>query len=126
MDGGAAPGEAEHIALVDQLTEQVRGDLAEVLGVRRLLGLGRGLHHDRVPQSVPGAQRVRALRVQFCGDADLDPYEIPFESGFQDPGHLEAADAELLGNLDLGFALEVEAAGHGRRLHQLCGSHPHG
>jgi len=79
-----------------------------------------------VPEAVTGAQRVGALGVQFGGHADLDAYEITFESGLQDPGHLEAADAELLGDLDLGFALKVEAAGHGRRLHQLSGSHPHG
>ena len=91
-----------------------------------VLGLGRGLDDDRVPQAVAGAQRVGALRVQLGGHADLDPYEIPLERGLQDPGHLEAADAELLGDLDLGLALEVEAAGHGRRLHQLSGSHPHG
>jgi hypothetical protein len=117
----------DHIALVDQLAEQVGRDLPEVLGIGRLLAdLGRGLDHDGMPQAVPGTQRVRALRVQFGRYSDLDPYEIPFESGLQDPGHFEAADAELLGDLDLGLALEVEAAGHGRRLHQLCGSHPHG
>ena len=127
VDGGPAPGQAQHIALVDQLAEQVGGHLAEVLRVGRLvLALRRGLDDDRVPQPVAGAQRVGALGVQLGGDADLDPYEITFERGLQDPGDLEAADAELLGDLDLGFALEVEAAGHGRRLHQLSGSHPHG
>lgn len=126
MDGGATPGQAQYVALVDQLAEQVGGDFAEVLGVGRLLGVGRGLDHDGVPQAVAGAQRVGALRVQLGGHPDLDPHEIPFESGLQDPGHLEAADAELLGDLDLGLALKVEAAGHGRRLHQLSGSHPHG
>ncbi len=84
------------------------------------------LDDDGVPQAVAGAQRVGALGVQLGGDADLDAHEIPFESGLQDPGHLEAADAELLRDLDLGLALEVEAARHGRRLHQLSGSHPHG
>lgn len=33
VDGGAAPGEAEHIALGDEFTEQVGGDLTEVLRV---------------------------------------------------------------------------------------------
>lgn len=79
-----------------------------------------------MPQAVPGAERVGALGVQLGRYADLDAYEIPFESGLQDPGHLEAADAELLRDLDLGLALKVEAAGHGRRLDQLSGSHPHG
>ena len=105
VDGGTAPGEAQHITLVHQFAEQVRGDLAQVLRVGGLLGLGRGLDDDGVPQAVAGAQRVGALRVQFGGDADLDPYEIPFEGGLQDPGHLEAAHAELLGDLDLGLAL---------------------
>ena len=126
VDGGPAPGQAQHIALVDELAEQVGGHLAQVLGVGRLLGLGRGLHHDGVPEAVAGPQRVGALGVQLGRHPDLDPYEIPLEGGLQDPGHLEAADAELLGDLDLGLALEVEAAGHGRRLHQLRGSHPHG
>lgn len=126
MDRGPAPGQPEHVPLVDELAEQVGGDLAEVLGVGGLLGVGRGLDHDGVPQAVAGAQRVGALGVQLGGDTDLDTHEIPFEGRLQDPGHLEAADAELLRDLDLGLALEVEAAGHGRRLHQLSGSHPHG
>ncbi|GAA3241859.1 hypothetical protein GCM10020256_65230 [Streptomyces thermocoprophilus] len=126
VDRGTSPGQAQYVALVDQFPEQVGGDFAEVLGVGGLLGVRRGLHHDGVPEAVAGAQRVGALGVQLGRDADLDSYEIPFEGRLQDPGHLEAADAELLRDLDLGLALEVEAAGHGRRLHQLCGSHPHG
>lgn len=127
MDGGAAPRQAEDVALVDQLAEQVGRDLAEVLRVGRLvLALGRGLDDDGVAEPVAGTQRVGALGVQLRGYADLDPYEVAFEGGLQDPGHLEAAHAELLGNLDLGLTLEVEAAGHGRRLHQLRGSHPQG
>ncbi len=125
MDGGAPPGQPEDIALGHQFAQQIRGDLAEVLRVGRLVRVGRRLDHDGVPQTVAGPQRVGALGVQLRGDADLDAYEIPFEGGLQDPGHLEAADAELLGDLDLRFALEVEAACHGRRLHQLSGSHPH-
>src|SRR5437667_21432 len=40
-------------------------------------------------------------------------------SGPQHPCHLEAADAELLRDLDLGLVLQVEQPGHGCRLHQL-------
>lgn len=127
VDGGPPPGEAEHIALVHQFAEQVGRDLAQVLRVGGVvLLLRRGLDHDRVAQSVAGTERVGALGVQLRGYPDLDPYEVTFQGRLQDPGHLEAADAELLGDLDLGFALEVEAAGHGRRLHQLRGPHPQG
>lgn len=127
MDGGAPPGQPEYVALVDELAEQIGGHRAEVLRIRGVLGrVGRRFDHDGVPQPVPGAERVGALRVQFGRHADLDAYEVTFEGGLQDPGHLEAAHAELLGDLDLGLALQVEAARHGRRLHQLRGSHPQG
>ncbi len=127
MDGGAAPGQAEHIALGHQLAEEVGRDLSQVLRVGGVvLFLGRGFDDHRVPQPVAGAQGVGAFGVQLGRDPDLDAYEIAFEGGLQDPGHLEAAHAELLGDLDLGLALQIEPAGHGRRLHQLRGSHPHG
>jgi hypothetical protein len=127
VDGGPAPGQAQHIALVHQLAEQIGGHLAEVLRVGRLvLALRRGLDDHRVPQAVVRPERVGALGVQLRGYADLNPYKITFERRLQDPRDLEAADAELLRDLDLGLALEIEAAGHGRRLHQLRGSHPHG
>jgi hypothetical protein len=111
VDGGAAPGQAQYVALVHELPEQVGGDLAQVLRVGRLVRpLCRGLDDDRVPQTVVGTQCVGAFRVQLRGDADLDPDEIALERRLQDPRDLETADAELLRDLDLGFALEVEAA----------------
>ncbi len=127
VDGGAAPGEAEHVALGDEFAQQVGRHLAEVLRVGRVVaGVGRGLHDHGVAQAVAGPERVGTLRVELGGHPDLDPHEVAFERRLQDARDLEAADAELLGDLDLGLALQVEAAGHGRRLNQLGGSHPRG
>ncbi len=127
MNGRPPPRQAQYVAFVDQLAQQIGGDRAQVLRVGRVLGgVGGRLHDDGVPEPVPGPERVRPLGIELGRYPDLDPYEVTLEGGLQDPGHLEAAHAELLGNLDLGLALQVEAARHGRRLHQLRGSHPQG
>src|SRR5690242_15966294 len=50
---------------------------------------------------------------------DLEPDQAVADRVLQHPCHLEAADAELLRDLDLGLVLQVEQSGHGCRLHQL-------
>ena len=53
------------------------------------------------------------------GKMDLEPDQAVADRVLQHPRHLEAADTELLRDLDLGLVLQVEQPGYGCCLHQL-------
>jgi hypothetical protein len=81
----------------------------------------RGVHDDRVLQSEPVLQPGRQLDVDLALMADLDAHQPAVACGVEQPGDLEPAQPELVGDLDLRTAVEVIAAGDGGREHDLGG-----
>jgi len=70
---------------------------------------------DRVLQPVPVLQPRRQVDVDLALVADLDAHQPTRASRVEQPGDLEAAQAELLGDLDLRPAVEVVAPCDGCR-----------
>jgi hypothetical protein len=80
---------------------------------QRLLVLVGEVEHERVLEPESRAQLRRQARVQGPpGQADLDAHHPRVAGGVEQPGNPEPADAELVGDVDLGDALEVELARH--------------
>jgi hypothetical protein len=118
----AAPGQAEHVAVGDDLGEQVGGDLGQMLAQRRL-GLRWRVDHDRAGQAQGVAQLHRQLPVDAAGQPDVHPHQPVLARLVQDPRHLEPADAELRGDVHLGGAVDIEPARDRGGQHELGRSH---
>ena len=119
----SGPGEAEHITLGDQLAEQVAatsprfsgsGDSSASAGTRRRRHAA-GRHRHAARRSAPRPARR---------DADLDPHEIPFESGSRTRATLKRLTPNSSA-ISIWTCPRGRAAGHRHRLHQLSGFHPH-
>ena len=59
--------------------------------------------------------------VDVAVGADLDAHQPGRQGLLEQPGHLEAADPQFSGDVDLGRALQVEPAGYGRHEHRVNG-----
>ncbi|MCP9990738.1 hypothetical protein LUX09_09870 [Streptomyces albogriseolus] len=62
-----------------------------------------------MPEPEPLGQRPSERDVDLGRDGDVDPHDVVGHGRAEEAGHLEPADAELLGDLHLGPVLQVEA-----------------
>src|SRR6476469_619762 len=68
---------------------------------------------SRPTVSVSGAPPARARQVRrAAGQADLDPYQSVGQRLVEQPGDLEPAELQLVGDLDLGPSVDVVPPGH--------------
>ena len=67
----------------------------------------------------PLLQLGRGVDVQGPLADDLDADQATLASSFKHPGDLEAADSQLVGDLDLGLVLQEVAPRDGSQHHQL-------
>ncbi len=106
---GPAPGQAEQVAVADQRRDRPSGGLGHL--VADLLGRSGGVgdHAALQPEGLrelvgqPAIDRARAL------DLDLD--DAAAARVLEQPGDLEPAQVELLGDVDLGGVVQVVATG---------------
>ncbi|MFC5041565.1 hypothetical protein [Ornithinimicrobium kibberense] len=121
-----APRHSEHVLRTDQATEQVRGSATDVLPGRVRV------RHDAALAQAPPAPDLRRQLEHLLLDRldDLDPHDPRLLGHVQQTRHLEAAQAELGGDVHLGLAVEVVAAGHRGRgaaltqIQHVSSSHP--
>jgi uncharacterized membrane protein (DUF2068 family) len=81
--------------------------------------LVHGVDDDRVLQVVGVPQFAGQIDVDLARVSDVDPDQAAAARVLQQPGHLEPAELQLVGNLDLGLAVQVVPPGHGGGEHQL-------
>ena len=74
-----------------------------------------------MPQPEPLGEPAGGVDVDGAGMADLDPDQTLLPRRLQQPGHLEPAEPELVGDLDLGPAVDVVPARDRCGQHQLGG-----
>jgi hypothetical protein len=84
--------------------------------------LVQGVDHDGVLQLVGVPQFAGQVDVDLPRVPDVDPDQAAAARALQQPGHLEPAELELVGDLDLGLAVQVVPASHARGEHQLSRS----
>jgi hypothetical protein len=110
----ARPGHAEDIAGRDEVHQRLARGLAEPMPQCLLVVVGK-IEHERVAKAEGRAQFGRQARVQVpSGQADLDAHHPGVAGRVEQPGDPEPADAQPVGDVDLGDALEVELPGHAR------------
>ena len=79
-----------------------------------LLVIGE-VEHEGVPEPEGRAQLGGQARVQVAaGQADLDPHHAGVPGALEQPGDAEPANAQPVGDVDLGHTLEIELPGHPR------------
>jgi hypothetical protein len=108
----ARPGHAEDVAGRDEVHQRLARGLAEPVPQRLLVLVGE-VEHERVLEPEGRAQLRRQARVQGPpGQADLDAHHPRVAGGVEQPRNPEPADAQPVGDVDFGDALEVELARH--------------
>ena len=112
------PRQPQDVLARDDLAEQVGGRAAQLLAQRGRMALG-GVDHQRVAQPERLLQPAGQVDVDGTRVTDLDPHQTARARRLDQPGDLEPAELELLGDVDLGPAVDVVAPGDGGREHEL-------
>ena len=108
----ARPGHAEDVAGRDEVHQRLARGLAQPVPQRLLVVVGE-VEHEGVPEPEGRAQLRRQARVQAsAGQADLDADHARVPGALEQPGDPEPADAQPVGDVDLGDALEVVLPRH--------------
>jgi len=108
----ARPGHAENVAVSDEVHQRLPRGLAQPVPERLLVLVGE-VEHEGVLETEGRAQLRRQARVQApSGQADLEAHHPRVTGGVEQPGDPEPADAQPVGDVDLGGALEVELPRH--------------
>jgi hypothetical protein len=106
------PGHAEDVAGRDEVHQGLARGLAQSVPQRLLVVVGE-VEHEGVPEPERRAQFRRKTRVQGpAGQADLDAHHARVAGGVEQPGNPEPADAQPVGDVDLGHALQIELSCH--------------
>jgi len=110
----ARPGHAEDVAGRNEVHQRLARGLAEPVPQCLLIVVGK-VEHEGVAKAEGRAQFGRQARVQVpSGQADLNAHHPSIAGRVEQPGDPEPADAQPVGDVDLGDALEVELPGHAR------------
>jgi hypothetical protein len=108
----ARPGHAENVAGRDEVHQRLARGFAQPVPQRLLVLVGE-VEHERMLEPEDRAQLGRQAHLQVApGQADLDAHHPRVAGGVEQPGNPEAADAEPVGDVDLGDTLDVELARH--------------
>jgi hypothetical protein len=108
------PGHAQDVAGRDEVHQRLARGLAEPVPQSLLVVVGE-VEHEGVPEAEGRAQFGRQARVKVSpGQADIDAHHPRVTRRVEQAGDPEPADAQLVGDVDLGDALEVELPGHPR------------
>ena len=112
----ARPGEAEHVARLEDLGRQF-GRRTPERRAQRVVVLLRRVHHDAMTQSERGAHPHPEVEVDLAVGVDLDPHEPRRQRAVDQRAtlkRLSPSDAAM----SLLLSLEVVAPGDGRREHE--------
>ena len=87
-----------------------------------VVGSVHGPHYERVLETVPSRDPARQFYVDLGRGADLDADDSVAPGFVEEAGHLEARDAEFLGDIALARAIhEVAACNQDGRNHLEAG-----